>query len=42
VDICGYPDSGKIAARERRPDDLWEVHRSSDFAPYWLDESAQS
>ena len=42
VDICGYPDSGKIAAREQRPGGLWEVHRSADVAPYWLDESAPS
>ena len=41
-DICIYPDSGKLAAYERRPDGggLRELYRRSDAVDYWEGEEA--
>ena len=41
VDICGYPDSGKVAAREQRPGGYWGVHRVEDTVGYWDGEAAK-
>ena len=41
TDVCGYPDSGKIAVREQRPGGLWRVFRDGDHVPYWLDETPE-